>query len=116
VVLKLDIDNAFNSFHCEIILTAVKNHLRHLHNYVELCYAEPSVSVMIIMSEGGAQQGDPLGSMPFCLAIPPIVVKQLSEFNVWYIDDGTIVTYIFQPFATETLGAFGGRAIEFLMI
>jgi len=44
----------------------------------------------IIMSEEGAQQGDPLGSMLFCLAIQPIVVKLLSEFNVWYIDDGTI--------------------------
>jgi len=36
------------------------------------------------------KQGDPLGSLLFCLAIPPIVVKLLSEFNVWYIDDGTI--------------------------
>jgi len=81
-VLKLDINNEFNSLHCDIILTAVKHHLPHFHNYVELCYAEPSVSVMIIMSEGGAQQGDPLGSLLFCLAIPPIVVKLLSEFNV----------------------------------
>jgi len=88
--LKLDINNAFNSLHCDIMLTAVKNHLPHLHNYVELCYAERSVSVLIIMSKGGAQQGDPLGSLLFCLAIPPTVVKLLSEFNVWYIDDGTI--------------------------
>jgi len=43
------------------------------------------------MSKEGAQQGDPLGSLLFCLAIPPIVVKLLSELNVWYIDDGTIV-------------------------
>jgi len=71
-------------------LKAVKNNLPHLHNYVELRYDEPSVSVMIIMSEGGTQQGDPLGSLLFCLAIPPTVVKLLSEFNVWYIDDGTI--------------------------
>jgi len=70
-VFKLDINNAFNSLHCDIILTAVKNHLPHLYNYVELCYAEPSVSAMIIMSEEGAQQGDPLGSLLFCLAIPP---------------------------------------------
>jgi len=43
------------------------------------------------MSTGGAQQGDSLGSLLLCLAIPPIVIKLLSEFNVWYIDDGTIV-------------------------
>jgi len=71
-------------------IEAVKNHLPHLHNYVELYHAKPSVSAMIIMSEWGAQQGDPLGSLLFCLAIPPIVGKLLSEFNVCYIDDGTI--------------------------
>jgi len=54
-VLKLDINNAFNGLHCDIILTAVKNHLPHLHNCVELYFAEPSISVIIIMSEGGAQ-------------------------------------------------------------
>jgi len=42
------------------------------------------------MSEEGAQQGDPLGSLLFCLAITPIVFKLLSEFNVCYTDDGTI--------------------------
>jgi len=45
---------------------------------------------MIIMSEEGAQQGDPLGSLLFCLAIQSIVVKLLSEFNVWYIDNGAM--------------------------
>jgi len=42
------------------------------------------------MSEEGAQQGEPLVSLLFCLAIQPIVIKLLSEFNVWYIDDATI--------------------------
>lgn len=92
-VLKLDFNNAFNSLHRDIMLMAVKNYLPHLRNYVELCYAQPSELYFgneIIMSEEGAQQGDPLGSMLFCLAIQPIVVKLSSEFNVWYIDDGTI--------------------------
>jgi len=34
------------------------------------------------MSEEGAQQDDPLGSLLFCLAVPQIVVKLLSEFNL----------------------------------
>jgi len=58
-------------------LTAVKNYLPHLHNYVELCYGEQSVSAMIIMSEEDAQPGDPL----FYLAIPPIVFQLLFEFK-----------------------------------
>src|SRR5664279_5500906 len=76
-----------------VMLTAVKTHFPRLRNYVELCYAEPSELYFgneIIMSEEGAQQGDPLGSLLFCLAIQSIVVKLSSEFNVWYIDDGTI--------------------------
>jgi len=81
--MKVDINNAFNSLYCDIILTAVKNHLPHFHNYVELCYAETSVPAMIIISEEGAKQGNPLGSLLFCLAIPPIVVKLLSELIVW---------------------------------
>ena len=53
------------------MLMAVKNYLPHLRNYVELCYAQPNELYFgneIIMSEEGAQQGDPLGSMLFCLA------------------------------------------------
>jgi len=38
------------------------------------------------MSEECAQ----LKSLLFCLAIQSIDVKLSSEFNVWYIDDGTI--------------------------
>jgi len=79
------------------MLTAVKNHLPHLHNYVELCYAEPSVSAMITMPKEGAQQGNSHGSLLFSLAIPPIVFKLLSEFNVRYIDDRTIAMGILCP-------------------
>ena len=92
-VLKLDFNNAFNSLHRDIMLMAVNNYLPHLRNFAGLCYAQPSELYFgneIIMSEEGAQQGDPLGSMLFCLAIQPMVVKLLSEFNVWCIDDGTI--------------------------
>ena len=67
------------------MLTAVKNYLHHLRNYIELCYAQPSELYFgneIIMSEGGAQQGDPLGSMLFCLVIQPVVVKSSSELRV----------------------------------
>ena len=90
-VLKLDFNNASNSLHRDIMLMAVNNYLPHLRNFAGLCYAQPSELYFgneIIMSEEGAQQGDPLGSMLFCLAIQPMVVKLLSEFNVWYIDDG----------------------------
>lgn len=43
-----------------------------------------------IISEVGAQQGDPAGPMLFCLSIHPIIKELQSEFNTWYLDDGTL--------------------------
>jgi len=73
----------------DIILTAVKSHLPHLHNYVELCYAEPSVPVMIIYVRRRctARRSTRISAI---LLGNTIVVKLLSELNVWCIDDGTI--------------------------
>ena len=42
------------------------------------------------MSEEGAQQGDPLGPLLFCLTIYPMVQQLKSEFRVFYLDDGTV--------------------------
>ena len=51
----------------------------------------------IISSETGVQQGDPLGSMFFCLVLHNLVTaiatdKECSSllFHRWYIDDGVV--------------------------
>ena len=36
------------------------------------------------------QQGDPLGSMLFCLGIHNMVTSLSFEFTVFYLDDGTL--------------------------
>lgn len=92
-VFKLDFKNAFNSIHRDVILSAVHEKIPRLQPFVELCYAESSNLCFgdeIIMSEEGAQQGDPLGSLLFCLAIHRLVEKLSSELNLWYIDDGIL--------------------------
>ena len=43
-----------------------------------------------VLSAEGIQQGDPLGSMLFCLGIHNLVSSLSSEFRVFYLDDGTI--------------------------
>ncbi len=43
-----------------------------------------------ILSSWRIQQGDPLGTLLFCLAVHPIVKQLQSDINVWYLDDGTI--------------------------
>ena len=37
------------------------------------------------------QQGDPLGPLLFCLVIHDLVQQLQSEFNVFFLDDGTLV-------------------------
>lgn len=92
-VLKLDFNNAFNSIHRDVILAAVHEKLPQLQRFIKLCYGESSNLCFgdeIIMSEEGAQQGDPIGPLLFCLAIHHVVEMLSSELNMWYIDDGTL--------------------------
>ena len=65
---------------------------------MELCYqSQPNLLVdkYCIKSCCWVQQGDPLGTLEFVLALHPII-KQISEevpsleLNVWYLDDGTL--------------------------
>lgn len=43
-----------------------------------------------IISQHGAQQGDPLGPRRFCLSIHPVVNAMTSKFAAFYLDDGAI--------------------------
>lgn len=64
-----------------------------MYPYLWQCYSEPSYLFYgedMILSEVGAQQGDPAGPLGFSLAIQPIVISLTSELNVWYSDDGTL--------------------------
>ena len=47
-------------------------------------------SDFIIPSEEGAQQGDPLGLLLFCLAIHDLLLSLRSELVLGYLDDITI--------------------------
>ncbi|KAF2901127.1 hypothetical protein ILUMI_05057 [Ignelater luminosus] len=43
-----------------------------------------------ILSQVGAQQGDPAGPFLFCLVIQAVIENLNSELNVFYLDDGTL--------------------------
>jgi hypothetical protein len=42
------------------------------------------------LSNEGAQQGDPRRPLMFCLTALKLTRSMKSEFNTWYLDDGTI--------------------------
>ncbi|XP_063538102.1 uncharacterized protein LOC134747408 [Cydia strobilella] len=93
VVLKVDIKNAFNTVERDVILREVRDRVPSLYPYLHQCYFSPTnlfYGTNLIASRVGAQQGDPLGPLLFCLAVQSIVKSLSSPLNVWYLDDGTL--------------------------
>jgi hypothetical protein len=93
IILKIDFKNAFNCVERDILLLRIKEKAPSIYAFMWQCYSSTS-SLFFgneqISSEVGAQQGDPCGPMAFSLCIHPIIEMLLSEFNVWYLDDGTL--------------------------
>ncbi|XP_074042889.1 uncharacterized protein [Leptinotarsa decemlineata] len=93
VFLKLDYENAFNMLNQDFILKSVQNSVPELYPFVFQCYYQPSILTFdqnTISSERGVQQGDPLAPALFCLSIDNIIKNLKTEFNAWYLDDGSL--------------------------
>jgi len=91
--LKVDFRNAFNELYRDKMLEEVAAHLPHYFHFISSSYSKPShlfFQDRLILSQRGVQQGDPLGPALFALTIHPVVSSITSEFNVWYLDDGTV--------------------------
>ncbi len=80
--LKSDVKNAFNSVGKDQIMEHVSLAFPDLYNHVIQMYGKPSSfvfmqgsSTLIIPSEKGVHQGDPLGPVPFATAIHPVLTK-----------------------------------------
>lgn len=75
------------------MLTEVANTSPDIFAYVFQCYSNPSFLMFgnsFILSESGVQQGDPLGPLLFCLTINKLIKCLNSQFNTWYLDDGSL--------------------------
>lgn len=91
--LKLDFRNAFNEIRRDAILSSVATHFPQFYRFVAAAYQSPSslfFGTTLISSERGAQQGDPMGPALFAITIQPIVQAVKTEFNMWYLDDGSV--------------------------
>ena len=90
VLVKIDFSNAFNSVRRDIILEAVQQHLPELLPYASSSYATLNSLKFVehdLSSESGAQQGDPLGPLYFCLAVHELLASMKSEVTIGYLDD-----------------------------
>jgi hypothetical protein len=105
-IVKVNFQNAFNSVRRDKILTAVKRYIPDLLPFVHSAYSSPSIllwdSFHISFFEG-IQQGNPIGPLLFVsqiacslviVCIHDLVTSLKSDFNVFYLDDGTIRWYI----------------------
>ena len=87
---KIGMKNAFHSISRDALLATVlaKNPLIYI--YTEAAYAKPSFLFYrekIILSEEGAQQGDPEGPPLFFDTINDTIRSLCSKLNLWYLDD-----------------------------
>ena len=75
------------------MLDAVLNLIPEIYEYCYLAYGSPSSLKFgdhSISSEEGAQQGDPLGPLLFCLTIHPMLQSLSSSLVIGYLDDITL--------------------------
>ena len=102
VVMKIDLQNAFNHVSRQALLDESREHFSELFQWAAWCYGDHPLllsTMGALRSETGVQQGDPLGPLLFCLVLHKVVTaiaadsicSQLS-FHSWYMDDGVSVT------------------------
>ena len=92
-LVKIDFTNAFNTLRRVEMLKVVQHELPELYPFIHSCYFSQSFlrfGPYTILSDEGPQQGDPLGPLLFCSTAMSVVKIIKSEFNCWYMDDGTI--------------------------
>ena len=90
IIVKLDMMNAFNSVRRDHVLQTCLDHTPKIAKLFFLAYSKPSsviASGHSMTSSIGVQQGDPIGSHLFALAVDQITSGVESELHVWYLDD-----------------------------
>ena len=92
-LLKLDFNNAFNSVRRDGVFKAIHEMLPELYPFIHTCYSNASLlnfGEFLLLSDEGTQQGDPLGPLMFCASTLKLIKRIESEFNLWFLDDGSL--------------------------
>ena len=82
LLVKIDFRNAFNTVRRDFVLEAVAKYYPQLMPCATLtmaCSSDLQFGDFVLQSEEGAQQGDPLGPLYFCLACKELLESLKSE-------------------------------------
>ena len=93
VLIKIDVKNAFNTLHRASFLQCIRDSCPQIYSLLRQAYCDVSplyYGSTNIQSRTGLQQGDPLASVSFALAINSAVRGITCPFNTWFLDDGTL--------------------------
>ena len=95
-ILQIDLSNAFNAVDRSAVLKGVMGFCPHLLPWAIMslqCPASLYSPFGELLSAQGVQQGSPLGPLFFTVAIHSIIKRCPAnlDWNVWYMDDGTIL-------------------------
>ena len=88
--LNLIYPNAFNSLRRGAMLQAAADKVPEIYKFCYLSYQQSSIlqfNRFKFLSNEGPQQGDPLGSLLFCLTINPLLTSTTSDLTM---DDVTL--------------------------
>ena len=93
VIAKLDFSNAFNSIRRDAMLDSVARLVPEIYRFCHISYSSTTslkIGNRSVDSQEGAQQGDPLGPLLFCITINPMLSSLKSDLVVGFLDDITI--------------------------
>ncbi len=111
VFVKIDFRNAFNTLRRDSILEAVAKYFPELLRFVESTIGQTSTlqfGDFTLQSDEGAQQGDPLGPLYFCLTFKELLEGRKSELVLGFLDDVAIggeATCVLEDFTQLELAA-----------
>ena len=91
--MKLDFKNAFNVIRRDNLFQTVREEMPELYPFVHMCYFSASLlnfGEYLLLSDEGVQQGNSLRPQLFSASSLKLARSMTSEFNAWYLDDGSL--------------------------